>query len=179
MRCAVILGGVVVQVIEAVTVADARNLLGAEATVVGAGDAGIGWTWDGLDLSPPAPVEAAARPSVAVTSMEVTLPGGALDADAVVSPSTHQVIAAVGSTVTVTAELRDAGGALFPLDTLAVIPATSGAVTHYLRGDVTGGVVTIAVALEASGRWTISGPAVGHALGMEVDMPTLTITTTR
>ncbi|MDR0275939.1 MAG: hypothetical protein LBI48_11500 [Burkholderiaceae bacterium] len=60
MKYALIKGGAVVNVIEA-EAGFAATLTGYD-DVIEAGDAGIGWLWDGASLAPPVPQEPSAQP---------------------------------------------------------------------------------------------------------------------
>jgi hypothetical protein len=109
----------------------------------------------------------AARPAIVVTNIE---------ADAEHAATTHvssfgEVTCIAGATITVTAELRGAGGAVLPLsDSFRMPIRASDGREKVLLASMANGIITIAAPLRDSGIWVITEELINQRLPDEAQM---------
>lgn len=154
MRYAIVENGVAINVAEA-DAPLAENWVRTD-------EAGPGWLYDGESLSPPA-APPDLRPRIVVTDVETD------SQQAVIQPG--DVTVPVGTTVTVSVELRAPDDSVLPLDAMFRMPlvARDGR-ERILLAQFVAGVADIGTTLTESGCWQIQEQTVNRDLPAEQHM---------
>jgi len=164
---ALISGGVV----RAVIVADLAfaQTLGYESVVNVAGVSpmpGPGWTWTGGSaFTAPAaagPAQGAPAPVLVLTDISVD---NAHAGSSTIKPTLDDVTCPVGTTLTFSAELRNIGGQLLPVNDMFRMPVRSRAGQEMVLAVVMAdGRTTVSVTMDQSGAWSVTDDTINQDL---------------